>query len=153
VFACYSFGLIGPFRRSSAAKGAPNPDQQQLYLWRRSHLAQVTADPNNSLNSILCPGTDSPAGCGSNSKYTVVYRIINNNSLITVPDLLGESPGAATVLAQQAGLGISIIREPTGPRNQRPTVENQFPDPGSRVPPGSSVQAFVIVPSPTGVPL
>jgi hypothetical protein len=118
-----------------------------------AELAQMTADPNNSLNSILCPGIESPAGCGSNSKYTVVYRIINNNSLITVPDLVGKSPEAATALAQQAGLGISIINEPTGPKNQRPTVDNQFPDPGSRVPPGSSVEAFVIVPSRTGVPL
>jgi hypothetical protein len=115
-------------------------------------LAQMTADPQNFLYQVDCPGTNSPAGCGSNSNYTVYYSMINTNSLVAVPDLIGKSPQIAKALAQQAGFPLTTVSSRTGPRNQIPVVDDQIPAAGSRVPPGSSIEAVVIYPDPHGNP-
>jgi hypothetical protein len=115
-------------------------------------LAQMTADPANWLNDVNCPGTTSPVGCGSNSNYTVYYSMINTNSLVIVPDLIGKSPQAAKALAQQAGFPFTTVSQYTGYRNQIPVVDDQIPGPGSQVPPASPIEAIVIYPDPHGNP-
>jgi len=115
-------------------------------------LAQMTADPQNYLYQVDCPGTNSPVGCGSNSNYSVYYSMINTNSLVTVPDLIGKSPQVAKASAQQAGFSLTTVSSYTGPRNQIPVVDDQIPGPGSRVPPGGSIEAVVIYPDPHGNP-
>jgi hypothetical protein len=115
-------------------------------------LAQMTADPQNYLYQVDCPGTNSPVGCGSNSNYTVYYSMINTNSLVTVPDLIGKSPQIAKASAQQAGFSLSTVSSYTGPRNQIPVVDDQIPGPGSQVPPGGSIEAVVLYPAPHGHP-
>jgi len=115
-------------------------------------LAQMTADPQNYLYQVDCPGTNSPVGCGSNSNYTVYYSMINTNSLVTVPDLIGKSPQIAKASAQQAGFSLSTVSSYTGPRNQIPVVDDQIPGPGSHVPPGGSIEAIVLYPAPHGHP-
>jgi hypothetical protein len=111
-------------------------------------LAQMSPD----LNQVNCPGTNSPAGCGANSNYDISYRIVANSALVTVPDLLGASPEVAQGLAQQAGLFFSSFASRTGSPHEIPHVDSQNPDPGSKVPPASSVQAIIIFPAPRGHP-
>jgi hypothetical protein len=118
-----------------------------------AELAQITADPTNWLNVVNCPGTESPIGCGDNSNYDLYYSLINTNSLVNVPDLLGQSPHDARALAQQAGFGFRAVSSFTGPHDQIPVVDDQIPAPGSRVPPGSSIEAIVIFPAKGGHPL
>jgi hypothetical protein len=118
------------------------------FVFTAKELAQMTADPANWLNDMNFPGITSPQGCGSNSNYTVYYSMINTNSLVTVPDLIGKSPQAAKALAQQAGFPLGTVSSRTGPHNQIPVVEDQTPGPGSQVPPGSSIEATVIYPDP-----
>jgi hypothetical protein len=118
-----------------------------------AQLAQMTSNPSGFDDGVLCPGIDSPAGCGSNSKYTVYFDINNTNSLITVPDLIDESPGEAGTRARQAGFGFHTVSAFTGPRGEPPRVDEQIPGPGSRVPPGSEIEAIVVFPSKTGVGL
>jgi hypothetical protein len=115
-------------------------------------LAQMTADPKNFLYTVNCPGTNSPVGCGANSNYDVSYEVIATSSLVTVPDLIGKSPQVAKAFAQQAGFSLTTVSSYTGPRNQIPVVDDQFPAPGSQVPPGSSIEAVVIYPSRHGHP-
>jgi PASTA domain len=118
-----------------------------------AQLAQMTSNPSGWEDGVLCPGTDSPAGCGSNSKYTVYFNIINTNSLINVPTLIGKSPEEARTLAQQAGFGFHTVSAFIGRRGDPPRVDEQIPGPGSRVPPGSEIEAVVVFPSKTGVEL
>ena len=59
---------------------------------------------------------------------------------------------ALEAFAQQAGFSLTTVSSYTGPRNQIPVVDDQFPAPGSQVPPGSSIEAVVIYPSPHGHP-
>jgi hypothetical protein len=102
-----------------------------------AEVAQMTADPNNSLDSILCPGTDSPGGCGSNSKYTVNYSMINTTSLInTVIDLNGRwTDGSTRSAVISAALNLltvdmSAYHRPAahGPIVDSSTITLTFPD-------------------------
>jgi hypothetical protein len=118
-----------------------------------AELAQMTADPNNTQHEMPFPGTDSPTGCGSNSNYDVTYSIVHPSivvPLVTVPDLIGESPEGAAALVQQAGLLLSTVSSQTGGPNEAPHVDSQDPAPGSQVPGGTLITAFVIDPVPPG---
>src|SRR5262245_65972965 len=100
----------------------------------------MTADPQNYLYQVDCPGTNSPVGCGSNSNYSVYYSMINTNSLVTVPDLIGKSPQVAKASAQQAGFSLTTVSSYTGPRNQIPVVNDKITGLVSRVQRGCSIE-------------
>jgi PASTA domain len=117
-----------------------------------AELAQMTTGPINWAHLVNCPGTDSSVGCGGNSNYDVHY-VIANRSLVTVPDLSGKSPAVAQQLVQQAGLLFSSASSRTGGPREAPHVEGQNPAPGSQVLPGTWVEAFIILPTPSGHPV
>ncbi len=113
-----------------------------------AQLAQMTSDPQNLVHQVICPGTDSPAGCGGNSNYTINYAIATK--LATVPNVFGKSPEVARGLIEQAGLGVSVNASPSGFPGQPPRVQGQDPPAGSQVLPGTFVELLVVVPVPPG---
>jgi hypothetical protein len=93
-----SFGLVEVFKLFTA-----NCDGNVAALTfnlTAAELAQMTADPTNRFQTKLCPGTDSPVGCGSNSKYTLSYSTIP----ATTTPVLAPQPAVANFgYADEAG--------------------------------------------------
>ena len=86
-----------------------------------AELAVMTQNPENWPHVMNFPGSDSARGCGGNSNYDAHY-VIANVSSITVPNLIGKSPGTAKALATAAGLVYSEADQKTGPHGSAPIV-------------------------------
>ncbi len=131
-------GLLTP-GRCDGIVGALN-----LNLTARE-LAQMTPDPVK----VNCPGTDSPIGCGSNSNYDLYYVTAPPPPppvLVTVPNLLKQSPGRARQLAEEAGLLLRTSEEKILPRGSSSRVDSQDPAPGTQVEQGTTVTAVIALP-------
>jgi hypothetical protein len=90
------------------------------------------------------PGTDSPDGCGPNSDYTVTYSVEATVPHVTVPNVIGLSPRAATAALTAAGL--TVETRTTKSNVDQPQVITQNPPGGASVPVHSADQIEVGVP-------
>ncbi|MBV8889106.1 MAG: PASTA domain-containing protein [Alphaproteobacteria bacterium] len=123
-------GIVGAFGLAFTAK----------------QLAQMTSDPVK----INCPGTTSPVGCGANSNYNLYYFTAPPPPpppppvLVTVPDVVRQSPTQARATAAAAGLGlVEIGFDQILPPGSNPYVESQSPASGAQADKGSNVKVFV----------
>jgi hypothetical protein len=108
-------------------------------------LAQTTPDPVK----VNCPGTDSPVGCGSNSNYDLYYVVAPPPPppvLVTVPNILRQSPDRARQLIEEAGLLFRTSEEKILPKGSSPRVDDQDPAPGTQVEQGTTVTAYIALP-------
>ena len=74
---------------------------------------------------------------------TVVQLVVNKlptAGLVTVPNVLGMEQDAARKTLEQAGLKVSVGQKSGGHKG---TVDDQSPEPGQKVPPGSEVKITV----------
>jgi hypothetical protein len=113
-------------------------------------LAQMTTDPVK----VSCPGTDSPVGCGANSNYDVYYIVAPPPPpavIVTVPNVVRQSPTQARATLAAAGLG---YREQSTdrilPPGSNPYVEMQNPAAGAQVDKGTIVNVDIAAPLPRG---
>jgi hypothetical protein len=114
-------------------------------------LAQMTSDPIK----VNCPGTNSPVGCGSNSNYDLYYVVAPPPPppvLVTVPNVVNQSPDRARQLCEEAGLVLTTTEERRLPRGSSPRVESQEPAAGTQVQQGTRVSAIVALPVERGLP-
>lgn len=105
--------------------GALSLGQPELLAFANTQTWNVT---------VTYPGTDSPEGCGSNSKYAVTYRIANSTLRVTVPNVIGMSPKEATATLTAARLGIqssSVVTHTNELPLPEPKVINQNPPAGA----------------------
>lgn len=99
------------------------------------------------------PGTDSPDGCGDNSEYAVTYTVANSALRVTVPNVIGLSPKAATTALTAAKLIVetSFVEFHTAEDPlPKPKVINQYPPAGATTYASSAVSIEVSVPETDG---
>jgi hypothetical protein len=99
------------------------------------------------------PGTDSPDGCGDNSEYAATYTVANSALRVTVPNVVGLSPTAATAALTAAKLIVETsyveVHTPEEPL-PKPKVINQSPPAGATAYASSTAVIEVTVPEPPG---
>lgn len=95
-------------------------------------------------------GTNSPAGCGANSDYTVSYTVMASPPCVTVPNLAGAQPGRSSAGQGRRNaqpLGLTGHERGTSKANvDTPEVREQSPAAGFIVPPPTVIQYDVYVP-------
>jgi hypothetical protein len=106
-----------------------------------AELANMTAGNTNWWKTQNYPGTSASPICGAISNYDVTYEV--SGPAIAVPNLVGQEWKNAPSIANQAGLGIRVIRNVVSPTTVVPTVGYQIPHSQSLVPRGTTIEVIV----------
>jgi serine/threonine-protein kinase len=105
-------------------------------------VARTTVDAGGTEGDVV--GTNPPAGTQAAAGSTVTLQIASGESGDTdMPNVVGDSEGAAQRTLAQAGLAVTVQRQPVTDEDDDGRVIRQNPDRGTSVQPGD--RATIVV--------
>jgi serine/threonine-protein kinase len=119
-----------------------NLGEAQQQLGARNLIMEFEAgnDPGKPEGIILEQNPREGAMVAPRSVVRLVVNRLTSGMLVSVPNVLGQEAGQARRTLQEAGLKVSVDEIERGSKG---VVNDQSPEPGARVPPGSEVRIAV----------
>ncbi len=125
---------------SSGPANVALPDVHGLHAGEASahlHAAGFVPEVRNTANATvpvgIVIGTEPPAGTVDRQGSTVIVLVSSGPSLISVPDVTGESLSSAQAAIADAGLANGTVTRQSSSSQSPGTVLSQEPKPGSEV--------------------